>query len=167
MVGLTRHIGWDGRGKWKNSTARIPNDGQNKEPGAFRVRLNTAATVIDEWLNEEGLFTLEESRAIWTCHELWRKIGALDMRAVRENRCVTGVSVQNDFRHSRALNKIHRMKQLFVRSEWEIFENVVRWGEPTGVPGSRFSVISAASITAAKEIVGSVAERLYESGFAR
>lgn len=147
---VDREIGWSGRGRYRKFTARIPNDGAHRTPGNYVVQKNFATSVIDEWLDDEGLFTQEEFNAIWFCAEMWRR---LDQTAMGERQ------------GSRSLYRISNIKRQFPWSEWSVFENVIRWNEPTGVHGSRISVIRASSLEAAKQIVKKVAGRIYDASF--
>jgi hypothetical protein len=164
MMYLDRQIGWDGRGRYRKATARIPNDGRHKEAGNFKVQINDATSVIDEWLNDDGLFTQDEFAAIWYCGEMWRRIG-LTVRDRNEKARASGLSDRRDYEAQRALNAIARIRKHFDRTDWNIFENVIRWNEPCGRPGSAIAMVPGSSIEAAKLIVKGIAREIYESGF--
>ncbi len=115
--------------------------------------VNRTVTVIDGWIDDD-VFHRPHVRVIEYCRDLWR-----DIRQPRhpffdspdlEDRA-------DSFEAERAKNLLRRCQRLVGHARWSIFENVVRWNEPTGIPGSRVANISEASIVAAQDIVREVA----------
>jgi hypothetical protein len=120
---------------------------------AARV-VNRTVTVIDGWIDED-VFIRPHVRVIEYARDLWR-----DIRMPRHP-FFEGYDPEdrNDsFESERAKALLHRCRRLVGDYRWNIFENVVRWNEPTGIPGSRVSTLSEASIGAAQQIVREVAE---------
>src|SRR5690606_32559683 len=104
-----------------------------------QVTINRRHTVIDGWLHDdERYFERRHIRVIEHARELWRSIsmhavtdidvGAFETRGL--------VFAKDDEIAARAVNLLRRARSLVPRWQWDIFENVVRWNEPYGFPGS-------------------------------
>jgi hypothetical protein len=145
----------ESRKHYRNATAYIPNDGHHREPGNFKVLRNYAPTVIDGWFDErETEFTARDIRVISVCCDHWR---ALD-EAAYERRTMRGFVPTKAF--IRALKVMQARASRVPSWQWYVFENVVRWDEPVGIPGSKFASNSRASVSAAKQVVKEVARSI-------
>lgn len=118
--------------------------------------VNKTVTVIDGWIDAD-VFSRGEVWAIEYARDLWR-----DIRFPRHPYFdPPDLEDRNDsFESERAKNLLRRCRRLVGDSRWYIFENVIRWNEPTGIPGSRIATVSEQSIIAAQEIVGAVANEV-------
>lgn len=118
--------------------------------------VNRTVTVIDGWIDEE-IFDSRDVRIIEYCRDLWRDI----RRPTHPYFDPPDLEDRLDsFEAERAKNLLRRCRQLVGRIDWSIFENVIRWNEPIGIPGSHYAVVSAGNIAAAQEVVVSVAKRV-------
>ena len=115
--------------------------------------VNKSVTVIDGWIDDE-VFHRSQVRVIEYVRELWR-----DIQRPRHPFFDPPDPEERDdsFESERAKNLLRRCRNLVGRERWAIFENVVRWNEPTGVPGSRVAVLRPEAIIAAQDIVADVA----------
>lgn len=115
--------------------------------------VNKTVTVIDGWIDDD-VFHRSHVRVIEYVRELWRDIQRprhpfFDPYDPEER--------DDSFESERAKNLLRRCRNLVGSARWSIFENVVRWNEPTGVPGSRIAAVHPSSIIAAQDIVADVA----------
>lgn len=118
--------------------------------------INRAVTVIDDWIDDD-VFHRRHVRVIEAARDLWRAIKRprhpfFDPYDPEE--------LEDGPDSERAKNLLRRCRSLVGRGRWYIFENVIRWNEPTGIPGSRIANVSAASITAAQDVVRDVADEI-------
>lgn len=137
--------------RYQNTSVYLPmSDNDNDEWGHFRVSRNIDHNVIDRWFSEdEGFWLSQHIKAIAACSDMW-------------DRCYRPHSAEGGGRHhSRSLSALASFKARVPRYAWEIFENVCRWDEPTGVPGSRYSTVKSSHVRAAKHIVRYVAEEIF------
>lgn len=120
--------------------------------------VNRAVTVIDDWI-DAGVFYGYQVRVIERTRDLWRDIRPprhpLFDRPDLEDR-------DDSLEAARAQALLTRCRRLVGNSRWEVFENVVRWNELTGVPGSKIARPSEASIVAAQRLVRGVTAELRE-----
>lgn len=115
--------------------------------------VNRAITVIDAWIDEDVFYrphirTIEQIRDLWRCIKRPTNV-YFDSRDPEDR--------QDGPDAERAKNLLCCCRRLVGHYRWNIFENVARWNEPTGVPGSRIANISMASVAAAQQIVIGVA----------
>lgn len=132
-----------------------------------QVTLNRRATVIDGWLHDdETYFERRHIRVIERSRDLWREVsmaandptrGAFDNRGLEMAR--------DDEDAARALNLLRRARALVPRWQWNLFENVVRWNEPYGFPGSRLWSDRPERGEWARLVVRSTAETIAKSLF--
>lgn len=118
--------------------------------------VNRSVTVIDGWIDDD-VFHRPQVRVIEYCRDLWR-----DIRQPRHPFFDSpDLEDRNDsFESERAKNLLRRCHRLVGNQRWNVFENVVRWNEPTGIPGSRVARVSVNSVFAAQEIVRGVATEI-------
>jgi hypothetical protein len=62
----------------------------------------------------------------------------------------------------RAKNLLRRCRNHVGLERWNIFENVVRWNEPTGIPGSRICSLRDEAIWSAQETIAAIAGDIKE-----
>lgn len=120
--------------------------------------VNKTISVVDGWI-DDGVFRRREVYAIERVRDLWRVI----RRPTHPH--FDGYDPedrQDSFDAERAKNLLRRCRHHVGLERWSIFENVVRWNEPAGVPGSRVSALREASIWAAQDVVVDVAGELRE-----
>lgn len=118
--------------------------------------VNRSVTVIDDWIDGD-VFHRPQVRVIEYARDLWRDI----RRPCHPYFDAPDLEDRNDsFESERAKSLLHRCRRLVGDWRWNIFENVVRWNEPTGIPGSRIASVSGASIGAAQEVVRDVADQI-------
>jgi hypothetical protein len=128
--------------------------------GAGEVRIvHRTVTIIDGWFDDDVFYrshirTIERVRGLWRCikrptHPYFDSHDPEDRQ--------DGVDAE------RAKNVLRNCRRLVGDYRWNIFENVARWNEPTGVPGSRIARVSPASIAAAQEIVRDVADDIWRA----
>lgn len=123
--------------------------------------VNRTHSVIDGWIDEE-IFLRRHIRVIEHARDLWREIkrpthNYFDSHDPEDR--------QDGLDAERAKNLLRRARSLVARDDWNVFENVVRWNEPTGIPGPRHAGPSPRSVAAAKETVLLVAEIIAEALF--
>lgn len=118
--------------------------------------VNRSVTVIDDWIDGD-IFHRPHIRVIEYCRDLWR-----DIRYPRHPLFDSpDLEDRNDsFESERAKALLRRCRRLVGDYRWNIFENVIRWNEPTGVPGSRVATLNVASIVAAQDVVRFVANEI-------
>jgi hypothetical protein len=122
--------------------------------------LHRTVTIIDGWIDEDVFYrshvrTIERIRDLWRCVK--RPTHPYFDSHDPEDR-------QDGFDAERAKNLLCSYRRLVGRDRWNIFENVVRWNEPTGVPGSHLFRPRDASLAAAQAIVRGVVEEIWGSG---
>lgn len=118
--------------------------------------VNRNHSVIDGWIDEE-IFERRHIRVIEHARDLWREISrpthdffdSWDPEDERE-----GLEAE------RAKNLLRRARSLVHERDWRIFENVIRWNEPLGLPGSRLLAPNEKAKEAVQEIVIDVAETI-------
>lgn len=152
-------------GRYRKTTVYVfPSDG-SPESGNFKVEKNYATSVIDDWLNQdEPIFEPHEVQMICLCKHLWDNLGLIDMRLYNRGHSSYGrlmtLSGRDDYKHMRALNRLSTMKKRVSSRDWSIFENVIRWDEPTGFPGSKYSSASAAALSRTQSVIKRVLEAI-------
>jgi hypothetical protein len=122
------------------------------------IVVNKTVSVIDGWI-DEGVFRHWEIYAIERVRDLWRVIrrpthphfGGYDP----EDR-------QDGSDAERAKNLLRRCRNHVGLERWNIFENVVRWNEPTGIPGSRICSLRDEAIWSAQETIAAIAGDIKE-----
>lgn len=121
--------------------------------------VNRAVTVIDDWI-DAGVFHSREVRVIERARELWR-----DIKRPRHPYFdpPDPDDLEDGPEAERAKNLLRRCRALVGRERWYVFENVIRWNEPTGIPGSRIANIAPSSIAAAQEMLRNVAGEIDRS----
>lgn len=120
--------------------------------------VNKTISVVDGWI-DDGAFHHREVYAIERIRDLWRVI----RRPTHPN--FDGYDPedrQDGLDAERSKNLLRRCRNLVGLERWSIFENVVRWNEPTGIPGSRISTLTEESIWSAQDIVAAVAGEIRE-----
>lgn len=118
--------------------------------------VNRSVTVIDDWIDAD-VFLHPHVRVIEYTRDLWRDI----RRPCHPYFDAPDLEDRNDsFESERAKALLYRCRRLVGDYRWNIFENVVRWNEPTGIPGSRIASVSDASILAAQALVRDVADQI-------
>lgn len=121
--------------------------------------VNKTVTVIDGWIDED-IFGRHHIRVIEYARDLWRDIKRpthphFDSYDPEDRE--DGVEAE------RAKNLLMRCRRLVGRIDWSIFENVIRWNEPIGIPGSRYAAVTQRHTAAAQEVVASVADRIVKA----
>lgn len=117
---------------------------------------NRTHTVIDGWIDEE-IFERSHIRVIERARDLWRDIKRPTLDYFDS---YDPDDDSESFDSERAKCLLKRCRNLVGEPRWRIFENVLRWNEPCGVPGSRLMTPCPESIGATKEIVIGVAEEI-------
>lgn len=115
--------------------------------------VNKTISVVDGWI-DDGAFRHWEIYVIERIRDLWRVI----RRPTHPH--FDGYDPedrQDGLDAERAKNLLRRCRNVVGLERWSIFENVIRWNEPTGVPGSRISALSQEAIWAAQDAVAIVA----------
>jgi hypothetical protein len=121
--------------------------------------INRAVTVIDDWIDSD-VFLGRQVRVIEKARDLWRSVKRprhpyFDPPDPDD--------LEDSFESERAKSLLHRCRRLVGNERWNIFENIVRWNEPTGVPGSRIANINERSMLAAQMVVRDVADEIGRS----
>jgi hypothetical protein len=118
--------------------------------------VNRAVTVVDGWIDDD-IFDRRHIRVIEYARDLWRDI----RRPCHPLFDPPDLEDRDDsFDSDRAKNLLRRCRSVVGRGRWYIFENVIRWNEPTGIPGSRIASVSHASVEAAQQVIREVAEEI-------
>jgi len=126
--------------------------------GEIRI-VHRTVTILDGWFDDD-VFYRSHIRTIERLRDLWRCIKRpthpyFDSRDPEDR--------QDGIDAERAKNVLRNCRRLVGNYRWNIFENVARWNEPTGVPGSRISRVSEASVRAAQFIVREVADDIWRA----
>lgn len=116
---------------------------------------NHAVTPFDLWLSDPDTpFQRRHVRVVERARDLWRSI----------DRPANEITVIADGRDGliseRAKNLLRRCRNEVTRQDWHVFENVIRWNEPYGFPGSRLWAPSPAREATALRAVLAVAETI-------
>lgn len=132
------------------------------------VTVNRAHTVVDGWFHfYPDFFERRHIRVIEHARDLWRDVSVHGMSLAYEGSFDTrGLEIRfDDEASARAVNLLRRARGLVARWKWEVFENVIRWNEPYGFPGSRLFGDKPAREEWAKLVVRDVAEKVARSLF--
>jgi hypothetical protein len=126
--------------------------------GESRI-VHRTVTILDGWFDDD-VFYRSHVRTIERIRDLWRRIKRpthpyFDSHDPEDR--------QDGPDAERAKNVLRNCRRLVGNYRWNIFENVARWNEPTGVPGSRIARVSAASVRAAQMIVREVADDIWRA----
>lgn len=121
--------------------------------------INRTLTPIDEWFYfEPDYWSRRQVRVIEHARDLWRDIGRpthphFDWKKAKGD----GLTAE------RAKNLLRRAKHFVGNDDWNVFENVIRWNEPTGRRGSHLCKYRMTEVAAAKNTVRGVAQALGEA----
>lgn len=122
---------------------------------------NRASHIVDKWFAEGWPGFEEPARAaINRCAKLWEVRPVVGKLTAAYEPTVFGGAPANDYGILSALDdngQLERWQALFHPAHWEVFEAVVRWGNPAGVAGSEMANNTPQSIASARAIVGLVA----------
>lgn len=154
------------RPQFENETVLVVNDLGIQE--AQQVTINRRHTVIDGWLHDdEEYFERRHIRVIEHARDLWRAVSMHASTPIDVGVFGTqGLEIAHDDESaSRALNLLRRARTLVPRWQWDVFENVVRWNEPYGFPGSSLFGDKPKRREETKFIVRSAAEIIAKSLF--
>lgn len=121
-----------------------------------RQTINLAPTAIDDWINE-GVFDWFHISVIERCRDYWRDISRPVHDAFDSD---DPESREDSFYSERAKNLFRNAKRHVGKVRWDMFENIVRWNEPSGRCGSRLMTVSVRSIEAAQQLVMDVTEEI-------
>lgn len=139
--------------------ALVPSHTSLIETQFSRQIINRTLTPIDEWFYFDADFwSRRQVRVIERARDLWRDVGRpthpyFDWRKHKGD----GLTAE------RAKNLLRRAHRLVGDSDWRVFENVIRWNEPTGFRGSSLCRQSPQAIAAAKVTVRGVAQAVGEA----
>ena len=124
---------------------------------AYRKR---DADILSRWMREGSLgFDEGACRAILSCQQLWERMGAQRVAANYEPPTARSTGGDGWTAHE-AADEMARRRRMFPPHYFDVFENVVRHGEPAGVAGSRHAKNAPQAMQAAKTITGLVASVL-------
>jgi hypothetical protein len=124
--------------------------------GMATVLRNLYPNIADRWLAEGGPgFEEPQRRAIEHCRSLWHR-AATEGRLVANLDRVRGSSGGDGWTQHEALSELATFKARLPLHSWDVFENVVRWDEPAGAAGSKYSNNPHQAIAHAKASVGFV-----------
>ncbi|MDB5584338.1 MAG: hypothetical protein JWR80_9514 [Bradyrhizobium sp.] len=116
---------------------------------------NHAVTPFDLWLSDPDTpFEQRHVRVIEDARERWREIDR------PRNEWKVSEDGLDGPASERAKNLLRRCKRVVPRLDWEVFENVIRWNEPYGIPGSRLMSCAHHKEAAALKTVLRVANEL-------
>jgi hypothetical protein len=135
---------------------------------AQQVTRNRRHTVFDSWLHDdEEFFERRHIRVVEHARDLWRAVSMHAATPIDVGVFGTqGLEIAHDDESAaRALNLLRRARSLVPRWQWNIFENVVRWNEPYGFPGSSLFVVKPQRVAETKWIVRDAAETISRSLF--
>lgn len=133
-----------------------------------QVTRNRRHTVIDGWIyDDEEFFERRHLRVIDHARDLWRAVSMHASTPIDVGVFGTqGLEIAHDDESAaRAMNLLRRARSLVSRWQWDVFENVVRWNEPLGFPGSSLFSMKPKRIEETKWIVRHVAETVSRSFF--
>lgn len=125
-----------------------------------KALLNRGGTAIDRW-QRDGLLSDTQLVAIAHCRRLWRFIDCGPRLVANLDRTVFGCPGNGNPREIEARDDLHRMKNGFPLAYWDVFENVCRHDEPAGTAGSRLAGDNRTAASAARLVVGMVADMIY------
>lgn len=128
----------------------------------LRYIVNRGGTPIARW-KAANLLTESQQAAIAHCIRLWEIVSSSGKLVANLDRTVFGCPGDGHPREIEARDDLHRIKGYFphpLDGYWSVFENVVRFDEPAGTAGSRYANDTRNSQTAARLIVGMVADTI-------
>ncbi len=125
--------------------------------GMATVLRNLYPNIADRWLAEGGPgFEEPQRRAIDHCRSLWVRAATEGRLTANYGQAITGSGRDDDWTQNEALAQLGVFKDRLPAHAWDVFENVVRWDEPAGAAGSKYSNNPHRAIAHAKASVGFV-----------
>lgn len=131
-------------------------DGGNR---VAQVHINRGGTPVERW-KAQGRITETQQLAIGLCQRLWRLVGTegsvtanygqrIAGRAVEELRIAMLIEARGD---------LYRIQDYIPAPYWDVFQNVCRFDEPSGVAGSRLGFGKRSAHDKAHTVVCMVAD---------
>ena len=124
-----------------------------------KTQRNTVSNIVDKWFLEGGIgFEAGAKQAVEYCIFLWHRAGTQGRLTSNYGERIPGGA--KGMSQEEAIDELAFVKKSFPHAYWDVFENVVRWGQPAGTAGSELATNTAQSIAAAKAVVGFIASHL-------
>lgn len=124
------------------------------------AKAHRVSNQLDQWF-AEGRPGFEDGAraAINWCQARWEARGIIGRQCANYSP-TSGTGGGNTLRDIEMRDELDEMKALFPPRYWDIFENVCRWGQPAGVAGSDQANNNPQAISAARAIVGMIANMI-------
>lgn len=124
------------------------------------AKAHKVSNALDQWF-EAGYRGFDEPAraAINWCQARWECRGVIGKQSANYSPTVGtgGGCVERDIEMR---DELDEMKAMFPPAYWQVFENCCRWGQPAGVAGSDHANNSPQAISAARAIVGLIANMI-------
>lgn len=131
---------------------------QAAQTGELRkAMVNRGGTPLARWLHAK-LLSDSQHAAILHCLTLWRLSGQTQRTTANLDRTIFGAPGDGHPREIEARIDLHRIRDYFHATHWDVFENCIRHDEPAGVAGSRLGRPSGRAEQAALNCVCMVAD---------
>lgn len=133
-----------------------------------QITINRAHTVFDKWVYmDAAFFERRHIRVVEHARDLWRAVSMPPEHYLEFGSagCAGLERSRDDEMAARASNLLRRARSLVSGWQWSMFENVVRWNEPYGFPGSNLYGDKPKREDMAKRVVRHVAEVVSRSLF--
>ena len=128
--------------------------------GKSATMRNRAGNSVDRW-EANGLLSETQLAAIAHMQRLWRIVDVGPRLVTNLDQTIFGCDGDGPLAEIEARADLHRIRDGFPMTYWNVFENVVRFDEPAGTAGSRLSNFSRSSAEAARMIVCLIADTIY------
>lgn len=121
-------------------------------------RMTNRSSILDRWFaDREPGFDEGARLAIEWCHKRWEARGTIgSLTASYEPATGSGGQCEAE-RGVMLRDELDEVKGWFHPAHWDVFEGVVRWGQPAGVAGSELADNPAQAIASARVVVGMIA----------
>lgn len=124
---------------------------------ARKAMVNRGGTPLARWIKAR-LISESQQAAILHCLRLWREAGISQRTTANLDRTVFGSPGDGHPREIEARIDLHRIRDYFHPTHWDVFENCMRFDEPAGVAGSRLRRVGQRAEQAALNCVCMVAD---------
>lgn len=124
------------------------------------AKAHRVSNQLDQWFdgNYPG-FEAPARAAIEWCQARWEARGVIGRQCANYSP-TSGSGGGNVVRDIELRDELDEMRDLFPSAYWFVYENVCRWGMPAGVAGSDQARNSPQAISAARAIVGLIANMI-------
>lgn len=124
------------------------------------AKAHKVSNQLDQWF-DAGLpgFEAPARAAIEWCQARWEAWGVIGRQCANYSP-TSGTGGGNVVRDVELRDELDEMRAMFPPAYWRVFEGVCRWGMPAGVAGSDLARNNPQAISAARAIVGLIANMI-------